>query len=191
LALFTANPVLLSRPQIVQADFVVSATFAESPSGKATAKVAKEWKQAADLGTIFIENFGRARFQLGKVYLVPISHRADDSFEITRARLPVIADVPEGGTVPFDAVVVEGRARVTGTLDGTPGMQLQPVAIQAGDRVPAGSRTEGGSLKVARLAHPFVYPVTPPALTQLREIIGPVQSPSGSKRTVSNGDRKP
>jgi len=191
MALFTANPVLLSRPQILQADFVVSATFAETPSGSITATVTKEWKQAADLGTILIEDIETVRFQPGEVYLVPVSRRADDSFEITKARLPVIAEVKEGQTVPFDAVVVEGCASVTAAFDGTTGKQPQPVARQAGDRVPAGSRAEQGFLKIARLAHPFVYPVTPPAIVQLTEIIGPAQTPSGGKQAVSNGDRKP
>jgi len=81
LALFTANPVMLNREQILASPYVVTGTVAGDPS-KGQVSVEREWKKHALAGTITVDNLAAAGARSGIAYLIPLS-RPDDAFRVT------------------------------------------------------------------------------------------------------------
>ncbi len=81
LALFTANPVVLNREQILGSQYVVTGTVAGDPS-KGQVSVEREWRKNALSGTITVENLAAAGARPGIAYVIPLS-RPEDAFRVT------------------------------------------------------------------------------------------------------------
>jgi hypothetical protein len=98
LAVFTANPVVLNRVQIVQADFVVEAVVVDRKSG--AVDVIREWHSPIRHDRLSIEGLSEARPPNGAAYLIPVSKR-EDGFVVTRGRLSAPHVEPEVLTLPY------------------------------------------------------------------------------------------
>jgi hypothetical protein len=83
LALFTANPVMLNREQILGSRYVVTGTVVGEPSS-GRVSVEREWKKSALVGAIAVENLAAAGARKGITYVIPLS-RPDDAFRVTEA----------------------------------------------------------------------------------------------------------
>jgi hypothetical protein len=113
LALFTANPVMLNREQILGSPYIVTGTaVAEPSSGRVS--VEREWKKSALAGTITVENLARAGARKGITYIIPLS-RPDDAFRVTEAPFaggaPLIYPATPDAIQQLQAIL--GRQEVT------------------------------------------------------------------------------
>ena len=115
LALFTANPVMLNREQILGSPYVVTGTVVGDPSA-GRVSVEREWKKSALAGTITVENLAAVGARPGIAYVIPLS-RPDDAFRVTEA--PFAGGAPLIYPATPDAIrqlqAILGRQEVTPT----------------------------------------------------------------------------
>jgi len=86
LAIFTANPLLLNRDQVLRADGVVSATI--SRTDPASVSVTKEWKNHQLPRTLRLKSLLPLHLKPEHEYLIPISKVGSDTYAVTPTRLP-------------------------------------------------------------------------------------------------------
>ena len=87
LAMFTANPVMLNREQILGSRYVVTATVVGRPVlGPGFGRAGMEKARLA--GTITVENLAEAGERQGSTYVIPLS-RPYDAFRVTESPFPV------------------------------------------------------------------------------------------------------
>ncbi len=186
LALRTANPMTLNRAQLMQAEYIVTATIVDKSAG--VVDVLREWKFDAKLGRISINNLEKSRAQAGSEYLMPLSILADEQFKITRAVLSIRVTIRRGEKIPFDGYVA--RVQPEKVVVHEPGI-IGRLEKQPGDWVIAGSVVERGELTVeqlqpgkaamseldrigsveTRLSPPYVYPATPASMRSLYQFL--------------------
>ena len=165
LALLTANPITLNRLQIAQADFIVTAKFdVESKE----AIVEKEWKQGARLERIRIASLDFETVETGILYILPVTQRADKTFEITRARLLSKAVIGPGMVIPVDGIVTEGTTTVS-----EPGAGDKPAIVEKrpGDQVLADSVNIKNEIEFIALSPSYFYRAEPDAIRQLERML--------------------
>ena len=106
LAATTANPVTVNRKQVLRAAYVVTATVTNSERG--ALKIEKEWKTAATLKSITVDNLDKTNAETGRTYLIPLSKAGKNQFRVTESdfanRQPLI--------YPATAEAVEQLKRV-------------------------------------------------------------------------------
>lgn len=167
LAALTANPVVLNRDQVLQADFVVHGKLEDPETG--LVDVEEIWPPDVQAQEITIEGLGGLGAQAGREYIIPVSESAEATFVVTRPRHSVLVDVGIDGVVPFEAVVLFGNARVV-LPEALPG--AEPTTVTGGEILPAQSRVIEGQIRIAKLGKRRIYLATADTLSQLERILG-------------------
>lgn len=161
LAIFAANPVTFNRAQILQADYVVTATVQDAVTGRIT--VEKEWKHGFTFPSdeIVVSNLSGADARTGRKYLIPLSSEPDDKFSVTEPKLPTFND-PDVRTLTAGEATA-WRGRVT---SGSAKIENGARELTVGDTIDRDVPLTSGKIQIVRIGPPYVYPATDDVATR-------------------------
>lgn len=108
-AWLTANPVTLNHRQIVEAHYVVTGKVTNLAQG--TVDVTREWKHAARLKTVTVENMNQTVAQEWETYLIPLDAVGKDAYRVAETPIegapPAIYPVTAEAIAQLEAIMEE------------------------------------------------------------------------------------